>query len=344
MMLEWRILVLTRNELNAIYDSNMITEEDIICKHLEDDYCLMVNDVAAILGFSQENVQNNILPYLMKCRAGKYIKRYMRNKRVKIVISKESLCEYITQSLYVQEAYYIHSLKSDTAIINSVLELVGNKRQIQKALNYVSDSLNTKYASSLESYDNRINALDSKIKRVKENNINVVDYIAAASWDIDVIQQHYMELKKELKSIKSNEFKEQEYIDMYNVFSNDMYSIRQLKDKLDYKHTQQVYRFLDKVSHVVLKLGDTAKSERGEKGDRNTRYIISKESFNVVKDAYFVRLSHSAYENIDAMCQADLFNSYDEHGFNTVLNQMIIKYVKEFVAETQASEESKDEQ
>ena len=55
-----------KKEREYISIKNTIDSKKIYVEHLEEDFNLTINNVAEILGFSVENVQNYVLPYLLE--------------------------------------------------------------------------------------------------------------------------------------------------------------------------------------------------------------------------------------------------------------------------------------
>ena len=317
---------MTKDELRDIYEQNMITEKELIERGLEGDYCVTINTVASVLGFSQENVQSNVLPYLMKCRAGRYIKSYMQNNRLKIVVSKSSLCEYICSSLTVQEAYQTYGYPDDSSFIEKIGEALGNKKKIQPYLNYAADKLNQCFKITDEYKQNELEIINKRISRVEEGTVNVIDFIGAKSFDASVIVKYYRDIKAQLSS--DDNYDADDINSVYSIFEKDMYSLKQIKEKLGFRHTQQAYRFLDRVPHVAIKIADAlpASIDR-KKGDRNTRYIINNKSFKLIDGQYYIRLNAGAQGHIESMIELDAFA---ESSFNDVLEQYIFNYIDEF--------------
>ena len=318
---------MTKDELRDIYEQNMITEKELIERGLEGDYCVTVNTVASILGFSQENVQSNVLPHLMKCRVGKYIKSYMQNNRLKIVVSKSSLCEYICSALAVQEAFQIYYYPHDSSFIEKIGEALGNKKKIQPYLNYAADKLNQQFKITDEYRQSELEIINKRISRLEEGTVNVIDFIGAKSFDASVIVKYYRDIKAQLTSDDNHDTSD-DVNSVYSIFEKDMYSLKQIKEKLGFRHTQQVYRFLDRVPHVAIKIADAlpASIDR-KKGDRNTRYIINNKSFKLIDGQYYIRLNAGAQSHIESLVELDTFA---ESGFSDVLEQYIFNYIDEF--------------
>lgn len=286
--------MIDKKELKKIYDENMVTEEYIINNKLEDDFSLTVNQVADILAFSVENVQSYVLPYLMKCRTGDYIKYYMKNRRLKIVISKESLVEYISKSLKVEEVKKVIHFEKGDIRLQEVIDTIKDKRVIPSYFKYVSELISAKFKESSADKERK----KRRRQKAYEGDVDILDVLAAGTSDVGLIQQYYKE-QEELEKRESSEF------NIFNVYRDDMYSIRQIKDLMRYRHTQQVYRFLDRAASVKLRINDMLiLTGNTTKGDRNIRYIITKEDLEIAKtDCYRIIITDAVYKALHEQCE-----------------------------------------
>ncbi|XZL20580.1 hypothetical protein ACSW9U_16525 (plasmid) [Clostridium perfringens] len=286
--------MIDKKELKKIYEKNMVTEEYIIDNKLEDDFSLTVNKVAEILAFSAENVQSYVLPYLMKCRTGDYIKDYMKNRRLKIVISKESLVEYISKSLEIEEVRKVIPFEKGDIRLQDVINTIKDKRVMPTYFKYISELISAKFEESNADKERK----KRRRQKAYEGYVDILDVLAAGTSDITLIQQYYKE-QEELEKKELSEF------NIFNVYKDDMYSIREIKEMMGYRHTQQVYRFLDRAASVKLKINDMLVSpDTTTKGDRNIRYIITKEDLEVAKaDCYRILLTDAVYKALEAQCE-----------------------------------------
>lgn len=261
---------------------------------LNSDYCLTINDVADILGFSLEHTQSHVIPVVGAKDTDDYIKEYMCNKRLKKVVSKSSIQSYVTESLSITDRRNVVEIEKDSQFILKLKELLGPGGKIQKLLDDMGKWLDKKFnANELEK---SIKGRKEYLKELaEENDINLIHFLQTGSLDaIEILDYYEKEKKLDKESYNENT--------MFDIIVDDMYSIKTLKERMGFKYTNQVYRHLDKISYIAVKLNDDEyvglDSTDRVKGDRNIRYIISREDLNIKKGVYRLSLNHWVYEKI----------------------------------------------
>ncbi len=258
------------------------------------DFSLTINDVADILGFSVEHIQNNVLEHLRVVDAIPSIKEGMGNNRLKKVVSKKSLEEYITTSLAVAERKTITTFKRDSDEIAKIKEILGSNASIQKMLDDAGEYLNKKFNYKKLEIEERKRKEKIK-KRFIENNVNIEEYLKDKDDSVIDILDYADDTVKYVDNTED--------ITLFDVLVNDMYSIKELKEYWNKKHTMQVYRELDKTSYVAVKLGDSEYDtvDRSVKGDRNIRYIINRNDLKIEKGVYRIQLNHAVYSKLETV-------------------------------------------
>ena len=254
------------------------------------DFSLTINDVADILGFSVEHIQNNVLEHLRVVDAIPSIKEGMGNNRLKKVVSKKSLEEYITTSLAVSERKTATTFARDSVEIDKIKEILGPGAKIQKMLDDAGKHLNEKFNYKKLEEEERIRKEKIK-KRLIENDANVEEFLQGKDDNlVDVLD--YSDIDNENVSV-------------FDTLVNDMYSVKELKKRWGMRHTMQVYRELDKTSYVAVQIGNAdyieGREERGVRGDRNIRYIINNEDLKIEKGVYRIQLNHAVYSKLETV-------------------------------------------
>lgn len=318
-----------KKEREYISIKNTIDSKKIYVEHLEEDFNLTINQVAEILGFSVENVQTYVLPYLLKCYADDYVKEYMKNKRIKVVVSKNSLVKYINKSLKLEEVKKVIAYEKEDVRLQGIISIIKDKRKLPSFFKYASEVLNLNFGKTEHDKER------DKKRREKayRGEIDTLDLLAAGSFDVSVIQEYYREQER----LEARELRE---FNIFNVYKEDMYSIRQIKELIRLKHTQQVYRFLDKAASVKLRLNDMLVGSTS-KGDRNIRYIITQEDLEEAKmDCYRLILTNYAYNTIKA--QAEVI-AIMEGDIEEYVLQLLMLHAEEYSKTLEKEEKNKDE-
>ena len=107
-----------------------------------------------------------------------------------------------------------------------------------------------------------------------------------------------------------------------------MYSIRQIKELIGLKHTQQVYRFLDKAASVKLRLNDMLVGSTS-KGDKKYKVYNNSRRFrrDFKMDCYRLILTNYAYNTIKA--QAEVIAIMEE--CQEYVLQLLMLHAEEYV-------------
>lgn len=267
------------------------------------DYTLSINDVAEILGFSVEHVQNNILNELDVCdlihdcdyKYKEKVRLYMNNNRLKKCVSKSSLEKYITSALSISSARKIIEIEKDTALIKSIKEVLGKKAKVQELLNDVGHYLDEKYDAKglMKNEKDRVERLRAAAID-GESDFNVMHYLKTKSLDVAEIVNYYNNLEDKINHISCTE--------LFDILTFNMYSVKDLKAKLGKKHTMQVYRHIDKMNHIAVKLNEDEYDEESKKlSDRNIRYIITDEKMIITKGVYRLPIDYYVYQKLESM-------------------------------------------
>lgn len=282
-----------------------LSEDIYIAQGTTKNFTLSINDVADILSFSVEHVQNNVLKHLEVCDLvcidfedeRRYARSYMGNNRLKRCVSKSSLEDYITSSLSISSARKILEIEKDTALVKSIKDILGKKAKIQELLNDVGRYLDEKYdAKGLMTNEK------DRIERLKaaaingDTDFNVMHYLKTKSLDVAEIVNYYNNLENKINHISCTE--------LFDILTFNMYSIKDLKVKLGKKHTMQVYRHIDKINHIAVKLNDDEYDEENKRiSDRNIRYIITDEKMTITKGVYRIPLDYYVFQKLEFMTQ-----------------------------------------
>lgn len=295
----------------------------LIGEGTENDFTLSINDVSDMLGFTVEHVQNNILSELDVCDlvrvdANDYradARLYMNNNRLKRCVSKSSLEQYITSSVSISSRREIIEIDKDSELVKEIKELLGKRGKIQQLLDDTGKYLDEKYnaATLIKNEKNRIERLRATAIN-NDSDFNVLHYISTGSLDTAEIVSYYNELEANINNRDITEF--------FDIITFDMYSIKDLKKELNLRHTMQAYRYVNKVSHIAIKLNDSEYEESNKKlSDRNIRYIISNNNFNIKKGVYRLPIDYYVYEKLKSMAGTmPGFLSTDDILYKEILN------------------------
>lgn len=320
------------------------TNEALIGEGTTNDFTLSINDVADILGFSVEHVQNNILTELDVCdlvhvgdndyRADARL--YMNNNRLKRCVSKSSLEKYITSALSIYSRREIVDIAKDSVLIKDIKELLGKRAKIQELLNDSGKYLDEKYNADglMKSEQNRIERLRAAALDSTNNDFSVLHYLEIGSLDVAEIVDYYNKLDDVIDTDNSD------ITELFDILTFDMYSIKDLKKELNIRHTMQVYRYINKVSHIAIKLNDSEYEESNKKlSDRNIRYIISNKDFTITKGVYRLPIDYYVHEKLKSLAQTmpGLLSTED------ILNKEILAFAEANKEKYTKKEEEQDE-
>lgn len=219
----------------ATYSDNYIEENQ-----LEHDFCLTINDVAKILDLNITTVTTYVMPELDTARCGEYIRGYMNNPRLKVVVSKNSLRKFL--------GWYVAGVQDKVQCFaipkhNSELDYEDEEADIP-----ILDRLMYQIYSKLEN-KNQMQTFLSLATTYLENN----HFKSYVSNDTERILNELEESRDKF-------------------FKDDVYSFNQIKKLYGFKHNEQVKRFLQRTSHIKLTLNALDKSGPAKKD--NIRYII----------------------------------------------------------------------
>lgn len=270
-----------------------------LIKSVECDYTLTVNDVADILGFSVEHVQNHVLQHLDTCDAREYalggevnLRGMLCNNRLKVIVSKNSLEDYISTNLAVSQRKTVVTFARDSKEIGEIKNVLGAGGRIQALLDDAAKHINEKFNYKKLEQEERIRK--EKIKKTLiEKDSNVEKFLENKDDSlVDVLDY-------------TNSCTDETSINVFDTLVNDMYSVKELKKKWGMRHTMQVYRELDKTSYVAVQIGNAdyieGREERGVRGDRNIRYIINHEDLKIEKGVYRIQLNHAVYSKLETV-------------------------------------------
>lgn len=312
---------------NILKNRDNYSERDIyIGEGTNKDFTLSIDDVADILGYVREHVQNNILSELDVCdlvhiEADDYradARLYMNNNRLQKCISKSSLERYIASSLKISSRHEVVEIEKDSEVVKEVKEILGKRAKIQEMLNDAGRYLDKKYNA-----DALMKNEKDRIERLKaaaingDNDFNVLHYIETNSLDVAEIVNYYNRLEHHVDN-KSFE-------NLFDILTFNMYSVKEIKDKLGFKHTMQVYRYIDRVNHIAIRLNDSEYDDTNKKlSDRNIRYIITNDSFDIKKGVYRLPLDYYVYQKLESMTGTMLgFLSTED-----ILNREILEFAE----------------
>lgn len=327
---------------NILKNRDNYSERDIyIGEGTNKDFTLSIDDVADILGYVREHVQNNILSELDVCdlvhiEADDYradARLYMNNNRLQKCISKSSLERYIASSLKISSRHEVVEIEKDSEVVKEVKEILGKRAKIQEMLNDAGRYLDKKYNA-----DALMKNEKDRIERLKaaaingDNDFNVLHYIETNSLDVAEIVNYYNRLEHHVDN-KSFE-------NLFDILTFNMYSVKEIKDKLGFKHTMQVYRYIDRVNHIAIRLNDSEYDDTNKKlSDRNIRYIITNDSFDIKKGVYRLPLDYYVYQKLESMTGTMLgFLSTED-----ILNREILEFAEANKDKYIKKEEEQDE-
>lgn len=136
---------MTKLEPNIVREGTIYSPEYIREHKLEDDFCMLTIDVAKVLGVRRENVQTYVLPQLDYVKADIALKRAFNNVKVKNLISKKSVNDYISKAFKITNKKIALSVpKDNNHIILKELSDKYDKRKIQRLLSAAIIDLNCK--------------------------------------------------------------------------------------------------------------------------------------------------------------------------------------------------------
>lgn len=240
------------------------------------------------------------------------MKDIVGNRRIKKVISRKSLVEYIGLKMNIEDEFECIYVKEDNEeylnFIDSVQEHVKYKRNIQQALSLACQNLDDKWRKETINTDR-----DTFIANV---------FIASQEKKtIDEIHRFY-------KISNLERFNENDVVEKYNIdeflqlLKNNMFSVREIKEQFGFSHVQQVYRYLEKVSCMKIKINDLT-GVKNEKSDRNVRYIL-KNIINIeeLKKSYCIRLNKETFEKLKNTLQLTDYTSLEEYIQYEVLSEV----------------------
>ena len=265
---------------------------------VEHDYTLTINDVASILGFTVEHVQNHVLNHLSVADAREFIelpdgrevnlRGLLGNNRLKKVVSKTSLEEYITSNLSFSGRRTVFTIERNERYIDEIKSVIGKGGSIQRLMNDAGKYLDT-ILDSKELEKEEEKRKEKMRKKASDFNENISRY---------ALNENMLDVIDYACDVESTD-------NMFDVLVKNMYSIKELKRKQGFKHTMQIYRYLDEVSYVVIKLNspdfnedDENCTKRGVISDRNIRYIITNERLDVAKGVYRISFNHPVFNKM----------------------------------------------
>lgn len=274
------------------YLSNGFSEDTL--RATESDLCLTFDDVAEILGFTKEHVLNYIKDSLVviPVAGSEEFKREMRAKvgsnRVKCIISKESVERFVAKDMSFVGRRTTISIEKNSQFIADIKAILGKGGKIQALLDDAGGHLNRVYRAeqgAREFYKKKQKIKDMLGSPDKKMLVKV------GALDMEEVEDY---LKREATGTDERLAK-----DFTDILAFDMYSVKTLKEKFGFKHTKQVYRFLEKTSYVAIKLGDSEYNPMDKKAsDRNIRYIITEENLKIEKGQYRLSMDHFAYSHV----------------------------------------------
>lgn len=228
------------------YTGKIYSDDYIKDNELEDDFCYTIDGIANLLDLAVGTVQTFIIPRLDVAIAGEYIRDYMKRPKLKRVVSKTSLTDFI--GWYVSEVSY----DCDTFAISKIDPKIDIKKEDV-------------------SFEHK---LIFEIHQVLENAKRIQPFLNFASNYLE--QQHFADytFSQEEQQIRANEA-------VKSILDNNILSFSQLKKKLMLRHNQQVYRWLNKNAHTKLILNSLDTS--GEQKRDNVRYVL-KPNINILNN------------------------------------------------------------
>lgn len=293
-----------------VYDDAYVEDNS-----LSEDFCYTVNDIANKLDLAIGTVQTFIIPKLDIARAGEYIREYMHNSRLKIAISKRSFEEFV--GWYIKNVDY----DCDTYAISRINPEIDIDAVVE----------NDEEDFPLE------HKLLHELHLILENGKRIQPFINFATNYLE--QNHFAdyvfsEKEKEVmveKAIKS-------------LIDNDIVSFKQLKKKINKKHNQQVYRWLDRNAHTKLILNSLDKS--GQENRDNVRYIL-KPNINVLDGNIVdtVSLEHGKpyFINVFGKTRASLKNLESDEAIYVLVLYTILENIDYILPRFEAWEKEQKE-
>lgn len=293
-----------------IYDDDYVRDNK-----LEDDFCYAIDDIASKLDLAVGTVQTFIVPKLDVAVAGEYIREYMKRPKLKRVVSKASLTDFI--------GWYIDSIAydCDTYAIS----------KIDPDTNFEEDEVSLEHKLIFE------------IHQILENGKRVQPFLNYASNYLE--QQHFADYQfsQEEQQIKINDA-------VKSLLDNNILSFSQLKKTLGKRHNQQVYRWLNKNAHtkLILKSLDVSGSQKRD----NVRYIL-KPNINILDGNVVenVSLEHGKpyFLNVFEKTKASLENLESDEAIYVLVLYTILENVnyilprfEQWEAEQKAKKEKKN--
>lgn len=270
----------------------------------EEDLTLTTNDVADILSYSLEHVQNNIVNDLdsvwlanVDKELAYKIRMYTGNPRLKKCISKKSVERFVTNNLSVVGRREVVEIDKKSLLIAEIKEMLGKRPKIQSMLDDLGIYLDEKY-NAKELFNKRKDRIE-QLKQAALNNkkdFNLLHYIETESLDVAEIVEYYTSVE--------NSMNESNIKELFDILTFDMYSVKDLKKRLGKKYTKQIYRFLENVNYIAIKINDDEYDrEEAKISDRNIRYIITSEDFRVTKGVYKLSLDYYVYEKLKSIAE-----------------------------------------
>lgn len=279
------------------YTGEIFNDDYIKDNKLEDDFCYTINDVANMLDLALGTVQTFIIPRLDVAVAGEYIREYMERPRLKRVVSESSVIDflgwYIADVPYTCDTYAISKIDPDT--------------------DFEEDNVSLEHTLLFE------------IHKVLENAKRIQPFLNFASSYLE--QQHFADyiISEEEHKIRIKEA-------VQNVLDNNILSFNQLKKKLNMRHNQQVYRWLEKNAHtkLILKSLDTTGSQKRD----NVRYI-TKPNINILDgntvDAVNLEYGKPYFLNIFNKTKASLENIETEESIYVLVLYTILECIHDIL-------------
>lgn len=279
------------------YTGEIFNDDYIKDNKLEDDFCYTINDVANMLDLALGTVQTFIIPRLDVAVAGEYIREYMERPRLKRVVSESSVIDFL--GWYIADVPYT----CDTYAISKI-------------------DPNTDFEEDNVSLEHR---LLFEIHQILQNGKRVQPFLNFAANYLE--QKHFADyiISEEEHKIRIKEA-------VQNVLDNNILSFNQLKKKLNMRHNQQVYRWLEKNAHtkLILKSLDTTGSQKRD----NVRYI-TKPNINILDgntvDAVNLEYGKPYFLNIFNKTKASLENIETEESIYVLVLYTILECIHDIL-------------
>lgn len=223
------------------YTGATYTDAYVEENQLDYDFCLTINNVAEILDLHETTVTTFIIPQLDIARCGEYIRRYMNNSRLKVVVSKNSLRRFL--------GWYVDDIQ-DKVQCFAIPKHNGE-------LKYEDEE------DDIPIYDRLMYQIYSRL----ENKNQMQTFLNLATTYLE--NNHFKSYV-----LRDTERILQELDDSRDKFlKDDVYSFNQIKKQYGFKHNEQVKRFLNRTSHIKLTL-KALSTTTGSSIKDNIRYII----------------------------------------------------------------------